>query len=87
MWFDQLDHWQTFAAGVLTVGAAFIAGVFALGAAFIAARAAVSRSAGKLKLCARRWRWRYGVSSTSCFRRMRFSSAFLGQTNLSWRTM
>ena len=40
MWFDQLDHWQTFAAGVLTVGAAFIADVFALGVAFIAVRAA-----------------------------------------------
>jgi hypothetical protein len=40
MWFDQLDHWQTFAAGVLTVGVAFIAGVFALGAAFIAVRSA-----------------------------------------------
>jgi hypothetical protein len=40
MWFDLLDHWQTFAAVVLTVGAAFIAGVFALGAAFIAVRAA-----------------------------------------------
>jgi hypothetical protein len=40
MWFDQLDHWQTFAAGVLTVGAALIAGVFALGVAFIAVRAA-----------------------------------------------
>jgi hypothetical protein len=40
MWFDLLDHGQTFAAGVLTVGAAFIACVFALGAAFIAVRAA-----------------------------------------------
>jgi hypothetical protein len=40
MWFDLLDHWQSFAAGVLTVGAAFIACVFALGAAFIAVRAA-----------------------------------------------
>jgi hypothetical protein len=40
MWLDLLDHWQTFAAGVLTVGAAFIAGVYALGAAFIAVRAA-----------------------------------------------
>jgi hypothetical protein len=30
MWLDLLDHWQTFAAGVLTVGAAFIAGVCAL---------------------------------------------------------
>jgi hypothetical protein len=40
MWFDLLDHWQSFAAGVLTVGAAFIAGVFALGAAFNAVRAA-----------------------------------------------
>jgi hypothetical protein len=40
MWFDLPDHWQTFAAVVLTVGAAFIAGVFAMGAAFIAVRAA-----------------------------------------------
>ena len=40
MWFDLRDNWQTFAAGVLTVGAAFIAGVYALGAAFIAVRAA-----------------------------------------------
>jgi hypothetical protein len=35
MWFDLLDHWQIFAAGVLTVGAAFIACVFAMGASCI----------------------------------------------------
>jgi hypothetical protein len=40
MWFDLLDHWQTFAGDAFTVGAAFIALACALGAAFIAVRAA-----------------------------------------------
>ena len=40
MWFDLLDHWQTFAGDAFAVGAAFIALVCALGAAFIEVRAA-----------------------------------------------
>jgi hypothetical protein len=64
MWFDLLDHWQTFAAGVFTVGRPSSQAFLRWGRRSSQCELPVSRSAGKLKLCACRWRWKYGVSST-----------------------
>jgi hypothetical protein len=87
MWFDLLDHWQTFAGDAFAVGAAFIALVCALGAAFIAVRAARQQErraveALRLSMAAEIRRLVDVMLQTQ-----RYSTAFLGQTNLFWRTM
>jgi hypothetical protein len=64
MWFDLRDNWQTFAAGVLTVGAAFIAGVYALGAAFIAVRAARQQERREVEALRLSMARKYGVLQT-----------------------
>ena len=87
MWFDLLDHWQTFAAVVLTVGAAFIAGVFALGAAFIAVRAARQQERRVVEALRLSMAAEIRRLVDIMLRHMRYSTAFLGQANLGWRTM